>query len=160
MSNNITIKVTVDNIKSKSNGKYTGDFSFEQTAGSPTITDSKGNLDLSDLTGETDISFDWASPTVTIDGQDYSASFYFGQYTGDNILIAPGKDSDPVKKGSNPPIGGDQEFTVNESSDPGAFTLVDKNSDGKKYAYCLVAFVDIGSGAQIIDDPKIINRPD
>ncbi len=159
MSTDITIKVTAENIKAKSNGKYKGDFTFVQMAGSPTITDADGNLDLSDVIGKTDIDFQWGSPTVEIDGKSYAASYFFGTQTGDNILISEGKDSDPEKKGSSPPIGGEDQFTVLESDGPGHFTLVDKNSDKKKYRYCMVAYVDINGGADLINDPKIINRP-
>lgn len=159
MSTDITINVTADNIKAKSNGKYKGDFTFVQTAGSPTITDSKGNLDLSDVSGKADIDFQWDSPTVEIDGQSYPASYFYGPQTSNNILVSEGEGSDPEKKGSNPPIGGDDQFTVQESDSPGHFTLVDQNSDKKKYQYCMVVYVDINGGAQLVNDPKIVNRP-
>ncbi|MCA0903257.1 hypothetical protein [Qipengyuania aquimaris] len=159
MTNDVTIKVTVDNVKQKSGTTYKGDFTFEQTSGSPNVLKDNGKIDLSDVSGETDITFDWASPHVTIDGETYNASFFYGTDTDQNILISKGKDSDPEKSGSNPPFTGDEEFLVNQSQTPANFMLMDKNNDGGKYAYCLIAYVDKDGGSRLICDPKIINKP-
>ena len=160
MSTEFVVNVTVDDVKKDKGSTYKGDFSYEQTSGTPDIIDSKGNIDLKDVSGEADITFQWGSPEVTIDGQDYAASYYYGDQTGLNIIIAEGKDSDPRKKGKNPPLSGDDEFTVDMAPTPADFTLKDKNSDLKKYAYCMAAYVNVPGGGQIIDDPKIYNRPD
>ena len=160
MSTGITINVTAANIKAKGDGNYKGDFTFTQTAGTPTVVDDKGNIDLKDVTGEADITFTWGSPTVTIDGVQYAASYYYADSSGRNIKIAKGKDSDPLKSGKNPPLTGSDEFIVNYSNSAAQFTLVDKNADGDKYAYCMVAFVNIAGGRELYCDPKILNKPD
>lgn len=159
MTNTFAISVSVDNVHAQDDGSYTGDFTFEQTAGSPTIVDRKGNFDLKDVSGETDITFDWASPTVEINGQEYPASYFFGDQTGNNILISEGKDSNPRVSGKHPPMSGTDEFLVDEAPSAGAFMLVDKNNDKKKYAYCMMAYINIDGGRVLVDDPKIYNKP-
>lgn len=159
MTTDVTIKVTVDNVKKKNDTTYKGDFSFEQTSGSPQVLKDNGKIDLSHLSGETDITFDWASPEVKIEGEMYPASFYYGSQTDLNILISKGENSDPEKSGSHPPYSGSDEFLVNQSQSPANFMLKDKNNDGGKYAYCLIAYVDKDGGKQLICDPKIINKP-
>ncbi len=159
MATDIAIDVYVQNVKPNNDGTYRGDFIYQQTSGSPSIIDKKGNIDLGQVTGQTDIEFTWVSPVVAIDDALYGASYYYGDQTGNNILISEGKDSNPRKKGSNPPLTGDHEFTVQSATSPTCFKLIDQNSDGKDYAYCMVAFVNINGGAALIDDPKILNRP-
>lgn len=160
MTTAVTIKVTVDNVKKKDSNTYKGDFTFKQTAGSPTVLGDDGKIDLSEVTGDTDISFDWGTPQVEIGGAMHDASWYYRDQTGLNILISKGKDSDPLKSGSHPKFSGTDEFLVNQAPSTAQFTLMDKNSDGGKYAYCLIAYVNIDGGKELICDPKIINKPD
>ena len=157
MALQVEVNVMVDDVKwSSKDGWYTGKFIFQQIKPlSPVVVDKHGNVNLkkAGVTDGIELTYNWASNAVEIDGELYPA----------DIADPPSKSFWITSNGQYPAPGDNDggtggEITVENGTGKKKLKMKDLNSPDKHFTYCLAMEVAIDCGAWLVADPKIINK--
>lgn len=157
MTTNVTVNVSVRKVrKRRKDASYKGKFHFQQVEPLEEIYVKKnGDIHAFKATDDLAIRFNWVSDAVEIDDALYEA--YYCTPRNESIWVLPGEDSEP-DEGDKAPPDGDHDITVPDGPAKRSLTLKDRNDLDKRYKYSFVVHLEIGGGALLIKDPKIINK--
>ena len=161
MSKDISIDVTISNVRKRTGQPYTDqyecDFHFASTASE--VTDN-GDVDLSGVTQDAKLTFNLKTASFVMNNQTYQCAF--PSSVNEAFWIAR-QGGPPPGKGNAPPMAGGNklgdQFAVGNDSNSTKAILQDDNDDGNSWKYCLAMEFALGKAPKdIIIDPVIINR--
>ncbi|QPC98959.1 hypothetical protein [Qipengyuania soli] len=156
MTLQVVVNVMADNLRwNPSKGWYAATFIFQQVAPlSPIVVDKFGNINLpkAKVTEPIEVTYNWCSTAVEIDGDLYPA--IVADPPGESFWVLPGN-AKPNSTDKGSPNGGD--LSVPNGTGPDKLILNNANQPNKVYTYCFAVKVGIDGGQWLVADPKIVN---